>query len=178
MPARQPLPRLWLMTDERLGEGLLAALERLPTGAGIVFRHYSLRRGGAPGAVRAGARGAAPGLLLLAGPADQAAAWGADGSHGAATATGCDSASVHDLARDSRRAKRAGAELLFLSPVFPTRSPSRTRRRLGRRAFRLAGAADARCRSSRWAGWTRARAESGSRARRLWLGGNRRLGCA
>ena len=42
MPRRQPLPRLWLMTDERLGDGLLAALARLPAGAGIVFRHYSL----------------------------------------------------------------------------------------------------------------------------------------
>ena len=43
MPRRQPLPRLWLMTDERQGEGLWAALERLPKGAGVVFRHYGLR---------------------------------------------------------------------------------------------------------------------------------------
>ena len=42
MHRRQPLPRLWLMTDERQGDGLLAALARLPAGAGIVFRHYSL----------------------------------------------------------------------------------------------------------------------------------------
>src|SRR5687767_13093687 len=42
MPRRQPLPRLWLKTDERQGEHLWAALERLPRGAGVVFRHYSL----------------------------------------------------------------------------------------------------------------------------------------
>src|SRR3569623_1397251 len=42
MQRRQPLPRLWLMTDERQGEALWAALEKLPRGAGIVFRHYGL----------------------------------------------------------------------------------------------------------------------------------------
>src|SRR5439155_26981070 len=42
MHARHPLPRLWLMTDERQGDGLWAALERMPRGAGVVFRHYSL----------------------------------------------------------------------------------------------------------------------------------------
>ena len=42
MPSRQPVPRLWLMTDERLGDGLHDAVARLPAGAGIVFRHYSL----------------------------------------------------------------------------------------------------------------------------------------
>ena len=30
------------MTDERLGDGLWAALERLPKGSGVVFRHYGL----------------------------------------------------------------------------------------------------------------------------------------
>jgi hypothetical protein len=42
MHRRQPLPRLWLMTDERQGETLWTALERLPAGAGLVFRHYGL----------------------------------------------------------------------------------------------------------------------------------------
>src|SRR5690348_8595128 len=45
MQRRQPLPRLWLMTDERQGDALWEALERLPRGAGIVFRHYGLSAG-------------------------------------------------------------------------------------------------------------------------------------
>ncbi|MGZ8345439.1 MAG: thiamine phosphate synthase, partial [Allosphingosinicella sp.] len=44
MSRRQPLPRLWLMTDERQGEGLWEALERLPRGSGVVFRHHGLAR--------------------------------------------------------------------------------------------------------------------------------------
>ena len=42
MHRRQPLPRLWMMTDERQGERLLPAAQRLPEGSGVVFRHYSL----------------------------------------------------------------------------------------------------------------------------------------
>ena len=84
MLRRQTLPRLWLMTDERLGEGLLSAVERLPRGAGIVFRHYSLpepERRALFNRVRATARRQRL-LLLLAGPDWQARTWGADGSHG------------------------------------------------------------------------------------------------
>ena len=118
MPARQPLPRLWLMTDERLGDGLLDAVARLPAGAGIVFRHYSLaepeRR-----ALFEGVRGSAPGPVMLAGPAALASAWGADGSHG--RHDGATTAPAHDLAQ-IRAAEAAGAALIFLSPVFPTRS--------------------------------------------------------
>ena len=38
MQCRQTLPRLWLMTDERVGDALIPAVERLPRGAGTVFR--------------------------------------------------------------------------------------------------------------------------------------------
>ena len=123
MRPRQPLPRLWLMTDERLGDRLLPAVERLPIGAGIVFRHYSLgetERRRLFGRVADVARRRAL-MLLLAGPADQAAAWGADGSHGRGRGAGLRSAAVHDLA-EIRAAERDGAGLLFLSPVFATRS--------------------------------------------------------
>jgi thiamine-phosphate pyrophosphorylase len=43
MPTRQPrpLPRLWLMTDERQGDALWSALARLPKGAGVIFRHHA-----------------------------------------------------------------------------------------------------------------------------------------
>jgi len=81
MRPRQPLPRLWLMTDERQGDGLLPAVARLPAGAGIVFRHYSLAEV-ARRDLFDRVKAAAPGLVLLAGPAAEARAWGADGSHG------------------------------------------------------------------------------------------------
>ena len=120
MPGRQPLPRLWLMTDERQGGGLLDAVARLPEGAGIVFRHYSLdevARRDLFDRVRA----AHPGPLLLAGPADLAERWGADGSHGPGPGRGLRSAPVHTYA-EIRAAERHGASLLLLSPVYPTRS--------------------------------------------------------
>jgi thiamine-phosphate pyrophosphorylase len=120
MRARHAFPRIWLMTDERLGEGLFAALARLPAEGGIVFRHYSLaereRR-----ALFDRVRAAHPGLLLLAGPAEQAKAWGADGSHGRGAGRGLRSAPVHSYAGIAA-AERNGAKLLFLSPVFATRS--------------------------------------------------------
>ena len=123
MLRRQTLPRLWLMTDERLGEGLLSAVERLPRGAGVVFRHYSLpepERRALFNRVRATARRRRL-LLLLAGPDWQARAWGADGSHGRMRSRGLHSAPVHSL-REIRDAERAGAALLFLSPLHATRS--------------------------------------------------------
>ena len=125
-PHHQRLPRLWMMTDERQRDGLWRALERLPRGGGVVFRHYSLppaERRALFRKVRAIAR--RRGLrLLLAGPPHLAAAWGADGSHGrrpAGRAIGLTSAPAHDL-REIRSAERAGARLLFLSPAFETRS--------------------------------------------------------
>jgi len=120
MRARQPLPRLWLMTDERQGDGLLDAVARLPEGAGIVFRHYSLAEVARRDLFER-VRAAAPGRVLLAGPAAQAVAWGADGSHGRGRGEGLRSAPVHDHAQ-IRAAERDGAALLFLSPVYPTAS--------------------------------------------------------
>ncbi len=118
MPRRQPLPRLWLMTDERQGEGLWKALERLPKGSGLVFRHYSL----APAErrelferVRRVARRRRL-LLLVAGKGLRG-----DGVHGGRRGGGFRSASAHDLL-ELKAAERAGAKLVFLSPAFPTRS--------------------------------------------------------
>ena len=118
MQRRQPLPRLWLMTDERQGEALWTALERLPRGAGIVFRHYSLpakERQHVFARVRAIARKKR--LLLLAAGSPLP---GADGVHGA-RGRGLRSASAHNLA-ELKAAEREGAHLVFVSPVFPTRS--------------------------------------------------------
>jgi thiamine-phosphate pyrophosphorylase len=118
MSRRQPLPRLWLMTDERLGDELWDALERLPRHAGIVFRHYHL----APAdrralflRVRLVARRR---TLRLVVAGDQPLA--ADGRHGG-RGLGLRTASAHSL-RELKAAERAGADLVFLSPVFATRS--------------------------------------------------------
>jgi thiamine-phosphate pyrophosphorylase len=124
MPARQPLPRLWLMTDERQGKALWAALERLPAGSGVVFRHYSLpqaERRRLFEEVRRIARKRRV-LLILAGSPRLSRAWRADGLHGLqAGPSGLRTAPAHNL-REIRAAERAGADLLFVSSVFATRS--------------------------------------------------------
>ena len=123
---RKKPPTLWLMTDERVDDAaLLAAATRLPRGqAGIVFRHYRT----APAARRAlfEALGAIARrrrlLLLLAGDARLAAAWRADGVHGDGRRMVRPllwSRAVHD--RQQAVAAR-GADLCFVSPLFPTRS--------------------------------------------------------
>jgi len=125
MDRRHP-PRLWLMTDERQGAGLWDSLERLPRGSGVVFRHYALaprERRALFARVRRVARRRRLVLLLADSPA-RAAAWSADGSHGRGhrgSGPGLRTAPVHGLA-EIRDAERGGADLLFLAPVFATRS--------------------------------------------------------
>ena len=132
MPSRHPLPRLWLMTDERQGPGLRAALERLPRGAGVIFRHYRLpatRRRLLWSEVRRIAR--RRGLVLVCAGAPLPGARGAHNRGGAGLRT----ASAHNL-REIRTAERRGVDLIFLSPVFATRSHP-GRRPLGPARFAL-----------------------------------------
>lgn len=118
MKRRQSVPRLWLMTDERQGDALWNALERLPRGAGVVFRHYSVpakeRRALFERVRQVSARRS---LTLLAGGKPLP---GADGTHGR-RGRGLRSASAHNL-REVKAAERSGADLVFLAPVFATRS--------------------------------------------------------
>ena len=129
MHRRQPVPRLWMMTDQRQGEKLLPAVESLPEGAGIVFRHYSLGEE-ARRALFEQVRGAARqrGLvLMLAGAPELAPTWGADGRHGrdGDWVSGLlRSVSVHDAA-EMARANAPGADLHFVSPMFESRSHPR-----------------------------------------------------
>jgi thiamine-phosphate pyrophosphorylase len=138
MRTRQPLPRIWLVTDERQPD-LIAAVGRLPPGAGILFRHHGLQeaeRRALFSRVRAAA-GPEELVLLLAGSPAVAREWGADGWHGWEAGEGLRSAPVHNL-DEVRRAEAQGASLLFLSPVFPTRSHPGVRGMGTRRFARLA----------------------------------------
>jgi thiamine-phosphate pyrophosphorylase len=127
MPKRhtRPLPRVWLMTDERMGDGLIPAIRRLPKGSGVVFRHYSLppsERRALFDRVKRQAR-ARRLVVLLGGSANDARRHRADGHHrrSARGDSGIHSAGVHG-AKERILAERLGADLIFVSPVFPTRS--------------------------------------------------------
>jgi thiamine-phosphate pyrophosphorylase len=125
MPRRQPykgfIPKIWLMTDPRLGDALLAAVRKLPVGSGVIFRHYALpidERRALFCQVRRICRQRGH-RLLVAGEALH----GGDGVHGriAMRRAGLHSAPVHN-AREIRQAQRLGADLMLLSPLYPTRS--------------------------------------------------------
>lgn len=114
------------MTDARLGgeradDPLWRALRRLPPGGGVVFRHYEWR---APRRARLLRRVAlfarARGLLLVVagGAGGLPAHLPARHSHRRPHPL---TASAHNLP-DARRARRNGARVVFLSPVFPTAS--------------------------------------------------------
>jgi len=109
------------MTDERMGDGLWRALKRLPRGSGIVFRHYATppaerRRLFRRVAAIARARGL---VLVRAGDGPLGAEAGTHGRPGRGLVTW----PAHDRA-EALRAARAGADLVFVSPVYPTRSHS------------------------------------------------------
>jgi thiamine monophosphate synthase len=127
MTGRQrPLPRAWLMTDERMGERLWEAIDRLPVKhAGIVFRHYR-----APSNVRAALAGRIADIchrrslaLAIALDADLAGSLGADLVHNPIELP-TDlpfSRSVHSI-EETITANADGAALVFVSPVYPTSS--------------------------------------------------------
>jgi thiamine-phosphate pyrophosphorylase len=124
MPPRHPkrppaIPTRWLMTDERLGEGLWTALSRLPRGGGVMFRHYRT-----PPAVRrrlfarmlrvARARGL---VVVRAGPVPMPGEMGVHRRPGRGLVTW----PAHDR-REAMAGVAAGARVLFVSPIFATRS--------------------------------------------------------
>lgn len=121
MPPRHSLPRIWLVTDERQGDRLLGALNRLPQGAGILFRHYSLSEPDRRALFDAVRERRADAFLLLAGSPALAHSWSADGWHGPHEGHGLHSESVHDF-EELRQAEGRGASFLFVSPVYATRS--------------------------------------------------------
>ena len=119
MSARHsPVPGVWLMTDERLGDALWTALRRLPPGAGVVFRHYELPRPERL-ALWLRVRRVAHARGLVAVSAGEALP-GADGVH-RGRGRGLLTWPAHNR-RQAVAAKRAGAALVFVSSVYPTRS--------------------------------------------------------
>jgi thiamine-phosphate pyrophosphorylase len=120
---QQSWPRIWLMTDERMGDRLWEAVDRLPDGAGIVFRHHSLpadRRDSL--AMRMAETAKRRGLTLaIAGDVNLAKRAGAQLVHNPARdfAGLAWSRSVHTL-EEAETAK--GAALAFVSPIYATRS--------------------------------------------------------
>ncbi|SOB80413.1 thiamine-phosphate pyrophosphorylase [Sphingomonas guangdongensis] len=115
MPSRHPVPRRWLFVDDRLGNGLWCALRRLPPGSGVVFRARD--RAGEARYVRVRRIARARRLVLLSADSKRAGAAGVHNGLG----PGLRSRSVHDR-RELLAARRAIADLIFVSPVFATRS--------------------------------------------------------
>lgn len=119
MPSRHP--RVWLMTDERISD-LEAAVARLRRGDGIVFRHYAT-----PPAERrrlfalllriARRRGL---VLVRAGATPMPGEMGVHG-RGRPSRPGVRTWPAHSR-REAIAGVRAGADVLFVSPVFATRS--------------------------------------------------------
>lgn len=124
----EELPRLWLLSDARNDAVLEDALSRLSEGSGFVFRHYHLdetERRERFEMLRSIVRSKNH-LLVLSGDADLAVEWQADGIYGAPGKLGkrpglLRFATAHG-AREIHLANRNGADALFLSPVFKTRS--------------------------------------------------------
>lgn len=103
MKRRQTLPRQWLVADERLDKELWRAVQMLPRGSGVLFlyRHLPI---GERARMRSRLRhlGRWRGLSIIGEAPGQAAR-------------------VHN-AKELRQAALGRIPVLFLSPMFPTRS--------------------------------------------------------
>ncbi len=136
-PRHPPIPRLWLMTDERIGEALWDALERLPRGGGVVFRHYGLPSGERRALFeRVAAVARRRGLVLVRAGVDSLGR-GEAGVHGRGRRSrpGLRTLSAHNR-KELIASIRAGADAVFVSPAFATRSHV-SARPLGRVRFGL-----------------------------------------
>ena len=122
----QRWPTAWLMTDERMGERLWEAIDRLPIKhSGIVFRHYDT-----PADTRAALAGRIADIchrrrltLAIARDEELARTLGADLVHNPAEPPQHlpFSRSVHSI-EEAEAARTMAVALVFVSPVFPTSS--------------------------------------------------------
>ncbi len=129
MRRNQPLPKLWLLSDERNDSELPSALKALPRRSGFIYRHYHLEdsdRWARFQELAAIARSRSH-AIILADSALTAREWGADGTYGAPRSLYprrrdlIHLATAHNL-REIGLANRLGADAVLLSPVFATRS--------------------------------------------------------
>jgi thiamine-phosphate pyrophosphorylase len=124
MRRRHPLPKIWLMTDPRMDD-VLASIALLPKGSGIIFRHYEWAEGPRRTLFKQVKRLSRRGrhVLLLADTPLRAKQWGADGAHNRSlrVSQGFRAVAVHSV-KEAALAEKIGADLIFVSPVFPTRS--------------------------------------------------------
>lgn len=122
MRRRQTLPHLWLITEPRGGNPAKLA-KRLPRGSGVVFRHFDekpKKRAKLYARLRAVARRRDL-VLMLGSEPDARGLWGA-----VEPDTGLLAMTVHNR-REYLAAWREGADFVFVSPVFKTRSHPKTR---------------------------------------------------
>ena len=144
MRRRHPLPKIWLMTDSRIGD-LIRAIQLLPQGSGIIFRHYDLEKRDRRALFKRVQKlaKARRHCLLLADRPMIARQWGAIGAHdrSAHRSRGIRTVAVHN-ACEAMQARRVKADLIFVSPVFATQSHADARG-IGRRG--LAGIAGKQC---------------------------------
>lgn len=134
---RSTPPRQWLLTDDLRLPDPLPALRRLPAGSGVILRHYdnATRYELAVAVMREARRRRL--VVLVAGDWRLAAALGADGLHvpegmarrgilGPALAWVRRCGRLLSMACHGRtalgRARRLGADMALLSPVFATAS--------------------------------------------------------
>ncbi len=126
MTPHQPLPLLWLLSDQRNDAVLERALRRLPPGSGFVFRHYHLDGEARITRYRA-LLSLAKGLghvVVAAGRQDLIGPAGGDGVYARPedlTGDRLRLATAHD-ADEILAAEGVGAHGVFLSPVYPTAS--------------------------------------------------------
>jgi thiamine-phosphate pyrophosphorylase len=120
------MPCVWLLTDERQGEAPERVAARLPAHVGVVVRHYSLPLRERLALARRIARTGR--FTLFAGDEAEARRAGAHGIYGASPKRSSLPRlyPVHNLA-EIVAAERAGAAMVLLSPVFPTRSHPQAR---------------------------------------------------
>ena len=106
-PRAAALPTLWLMTDERQGEALWSAIRALLRGSGIVFRHFAT-----PDPARA---------AILARVDRMARRYGLVLVEAGAARQPIRILPAHSV-REGLAARRAGADLILVSPVYATRT--------------------------------------------------------
>lgn len=124
-PRQRPWPREWLMTDERFGPDLWTAIGRLPDGeAGIVLRHYATaapeRRALAEQLAAVCRRRRL--ALSIAETVRLAEDVGANLVHKPDQATTLPVSMPVHSPEQAAEARKAGAALVFISPVFATQS--------------------------------------------------------